>query len=424
MGKKSGLVDKLVAKKKKKRELCLDLNSGSGMFVNKSSTESNSLVDDILKVKQVNKPKKLKAINPISNPKEFAMFDIDTKTNFDDLQFSSSNNNNNINITKSEDIQPESKQSNITKLEAIKPKKETNNTKLDNIKPNNIKLDNITVSSKIEIDKPINNITDNQLSEIITETQTNTEHKKDQKDNKELKYNKNVSRFSNSNIINLSKQRYNKLLDKENALMKKIQYKNNQIEKMKSQQSELNYIKKSDDERRKLVELEKQLHKIEKIKFLHQKKLSIEKYKQNIEQYNKMIQQQTNQIIEYTNSVKNSTMKNQVVRNNPEVRNPIIKSNDLKNEVNYKIKKLITPDYNIDVINKITTSRNILYKQIIDKYKNNLLCIKNIENNKYILKQDYFINNIDRLVRILDISEKQWNTLYNTEKFNFLFTIR
>ena len=39
MGKKatSSLIDKLVAKKKKKRELCLDLNSGSGMFESQSS---------------------------------------------------------------------------------------------------------------------------------------------------------------------------------------------------------------------------------------------------------------------------------------------------------------------------------------------------------------------------------------------------
>lgn len=452
MVKKSGLVDKLVAKKKKKRELCLDLNSGSGMFVNKSST-TTSIVDDILKVKQSDKPKKLKAINPISNSKEFAMFNIDNKTNFDDLQFSSNKKSNkddfkkpslnkNTDIKDIQDIKLD--YNNINKIDETDDSYKLNiNNKLDNNIPN-IPSNSNTKKSNIQNSIIKNNDFIKSNTSIISDKFNKLNNKNVNNDNvnndKNIKkLNKKSSQFSNSNIINLSKQKYNKLLEKEEALMKKIQYKNNQIEKMKNQKSELKYIKKSDNEKRKLVELEKQLHKIEKIKFLHQKKLSIEKYKQNIEQYNNMIlKQNQNKLefnkkqIEYNNTVNSSnnnqlnsnkqlsSNNNQLNNNNKQLSN----NNIIKPNNNFKIKKLITPDYNIDLINKTTTSRNLLYNQIINKYKNNLLCIKNIENNKYLLKNNYFINNIERLVNILDISEKYWNTIYNVDNFKFILKIK
>lgn len=419
MGKKSGLVDKLVAKKKKKRELCLDLNSGSGMFVNKTSTNTSNLVDSVLKVKQVNNSmaKKLKPAKPITNRKGFTMFNIDNnilenKLNLDTLKFNNDN------------ILPDKKGINKL-LDSKSINSKHDNGKHDNGKHDNNKSVNIENINNNEYNKKNNehykknnvtNISNISPKNIVTESITNNIIPKPEKTNckdiNKIGKEKDNSRFSNSSIIKLSKKKYGKLIDKGEAIQKKIEYINYQVEKMKTQKNELDYIKKIDDEKKKLFDLEKKLKKIELIKFLHQKKISIEKYKQNIEQYQNMINNKHNNINEFNNIKK---IKQKSIKQS---------NNDNSNKEKFKLKMLNNSEYNIDIINKTINSRNILYKQIINKYKNNLICIKNIEKNKYELTAKYYLTNINKLIKLLDISEKYWNTLYDTSIFNFSITIK
>jgi hypothetical protein len=415
MGKKSALVDKLVSKNKKKRELCLDLNSGSGMFVNKNSQQTDNIINTVLKT---GTPKKLK---PITSEKTHTLFNID------ELNTNNPNTKNNIqpDIIKL-DINPQSIPKTIntennlnletlsfsnnkplTNLKSINPFLQTVNKEEKSKDKAETKIDLSTNLEQISNNPLISNSNNKTINNIITSKSDNIIKKEKKKE---------YSRFSTSNIINLSKARYNKLLDKESELQRKIDFENKKIEQMKQQSSQLDYIKKSAIEQQKLYELEKKLKKIAIIKFLHQKKLSIEKYKQNIEQYQKMMEQQKKQSLNQYN-----------IRTLYNTNNDLNNSNNLLNkstEIKYKYKRLITPDYNIDVINKILSTRNILYNQIIDKHKNNLLCIKNIESNKYNLINNYYINNINKLINLLNIDDKIWNTLYNTSKFNFTIIIK
>jgi hypothetical protein len=394
MVKKSGLVDKLVAKKKKKRELCLDLNSGSGMFVNKNEPIKN-IVDDVLKVNKVESKKKI--LKPLLiNEKAFNMFNLDDTISTNNLSF-----NNDIKPVKSNTIE-----SNVIKSNAIESSAIESNAIESNAIESNAIESNAIESNAIES----NAIESNAIKSNVVKSNAIESNVVKPIINKKEGKTKNVSKYSTTNIINLSRERYNKLIDKENTLLNKINFENTKIEKMKKQTTELDYIKKCDEEKKKLCELEKKLKKIELIKFLHQKKLSIEKYKQNIEQYNRLINNQQQKLLEYNKYLLNK--KDEFKNTN----------NELTNNIGYKYKK--EKEYNIDIINKFTMERNILYKKIIDKYKNNLICIKNIENNKYNLSTNYYLNNIDFLIKILNINDKYWNTIYDTSNFNFTITIK
>jgi hypothetical protein len=381
MGKKSALVDKLVSKKKKKRELCLDLNSGSGMFINKSSLPTNNLIDNVLTVKQSEKPKKLK---PVTSEKAHILFNIDKELN----------NTKPINLDSLSSFSNKEKPLKDKLIISNKEKPLKDKLIISN-KEKPLK-DKLIISNK---EKPLND----KLIISNKEKPLNDKLIISNEDNK-----KKDSIFSTSNIINLSRKRYNKLLDKEELIQRKINYENEKIEKMKEQLTQLDYIKKSSIEQEKLYELEKKLKKIEIIKFLNQKKISIEKYRQNIEQYNLMMKKEK----ELNN--KYNMLKINKVENNLK---PI-----LPKKIKYK--KIDTQHYNIDIINKVLQDRILLYNKIIDKHKNNLLCIKNIETNKYNLVNDYYINNIDKLISFLKINNKHWNTLYNTNTFNFSIIIK
>lgn len=389
-GKNLSLVDKLVAKKKKKRELCLDLNTGKGLFIKKDENNDNyDLINSVLKIKKpANKIKKLEH----NSVKEHTFFKLDDKINKEkeipekpkkiEKLKTTSLDNNSSHIQKIEKIDSENKNP--------KPQESFNNIN----QPNTItKQINNTVSSQKTNIKPLNitNLPKNNIKEKSTI-------------------------HSNSKIIASTKNKFDKILEKQKYLKKKIDFQNNQISKLNKYQDEISYMKKVDDENKKLIDLEKKLKKIEKLKYLHQKKLSIEKYKNGLISLNTKRTMKNNAIVQHNNTLKAS---NKPIKVLPQM---VVKEPQPK----LVMKKIVTNNFYIDIINERLTKNNILFKKIINKYKKNLIPIKNIFKNNSELQNILKLKNIEKIIDIIvtpssnNINLKIWHTLYNINSFNFI----
>lgn len=550
--KKNSIVDKLVSNKKKKRELCLDLNTNSGMIVEK---DTDSIVDNVLKI---NKPKKkLVKIKPMLNFKANELFNVDSLQfgngdTTDNDTISDVNIINNVKLKKRNKVsEGSSNKKNIVKLDYSKPNqdnikktKSKKNTPLpiynpslfptprptsDNNVTNNIsdKLQNniqvpvynpslFPVSNSIPGDdngvniknkfiennnhspvynpslfpektkqmvlrnnnkkingnnggNSVNNMTQNNnvptVDNVVSmDINAGANDKQDitvsknivkNKIKKEKKVAKSV--FSNKSVVNISKEKYRLLKEKRAKLQDYIRHKNIQISKLREHENELGYLDKVEEEKKKLVELEKTLKKIEIIKFLHQKKLSIEKYKKNYEQFRNYIEKKNAILHEFSKKDLNNILgtnyllslggDNKQYSSDININNNINKDNAIDNVIDnvidngdinkysakinlnvkypkkLRFKKGKSLEYNIDKILELINERDNIYNKIIKKYKNNLLCLKinEYDNNKYLFNNKFLINSINKLIELSKLNEKEWHSLYNAK--NFIFKI-
>lgn len=402
------IVDKLVSKKKKKRVLHLDLNSGSHMFVEENKNDVPSFKkeeNNIIHLDTSEKPKiksRKKSASSANSLKEFQLFKIDDEQINKPKLIKKTEPEKPITITKIPNEQVKQPQQLINKLtEPVKqPQPPINKTREELKDITFTELHQQFKPPLITHEKPIIKKEFKEPAKILPQ-----QSKKPQ------------SRYNNKYIISASKRKHEKLLEKERKIEDLINYKSNQIKKMKSQEIELENIKKVEDEKRKLYELEKKLAKIEKIKYLHQKKMSLQKYKHQLDVLNTKKNTMQNNI-NFFNTSKNIKREN--------LKLPV-KTKEVQPSNNLVVKKLNTPNYYIDVINKKIINNNNVYNKFIEKYKNPIQPNNNIFKNKIDLEVNLNFKNINKLISIIKnmaINEKQWHSIFNYTNFNFDLLIK
>lgn len=427
--KKSSIVDKIVSKRKKNRELCLDLNTGKGMYVNKDIDTSNDIVDNVLKIKKV---KQIKKVEPKS-VKENAFYNLDniniiknetSTTTKIDFSENKPNLNKKIDNFESGSNVETGNNKNIIKIDKDNNIKQLNKT---DFKPEIKKIDN--VESVIYKNKNNNFIKKIEKHEVVSVPKKIIEPSNIVNFKKEPK--KPKSPFSNSHIVNTSKEKYSRLLEKQNELERQINFKKKQMTKLDKQRDELEYLKKIDDENKKLINLEKKLKKIEKLKYLQQKKLSVEKYKKELEHLNFKKSLKEKELSEF--NIKSKKAETKMVRPNMILMDSITQNNNTSKTLNLKKQKSkisLNSNHSSPLYNKLLNNlakNDIKYNQIIKKYNTNIIPIKNIYANNEELKILYQLRNIDILINILStrqsyFTEKIWHSLYNIKSFNFYFS--